>query len=177
MAKIKFSEYVKSMEGYNYKGKSKGLTAAKVGEWRLAKDKINGLAQVTPEISLLIWQLAQESADRVKRNLRTNGYGFDQVSKAVQDRKNRLGQGEIPLIAYGDYVEAIEVMPMGPNMWGVGIPADAEHSEDDDSLAMIGLSHEFGLGGQPPRPHWRKEYIVFQAHVTAAVNAWLKFRS
>jgi hypothetical protein len=158
--------------------RSKGrLTARKVGDWRKAERKMREMKDVYPEAAAVIAAQAQASSMRIKRNIRAQKYNWPPLAESTVNRKRREGLDPRMLIATGQYLDAIQVIPMGTDMVAIGIPAEAKNDEGK-SLAMIGLAHEYGLGlNLPPRPHWRREYRVFAGQVTIAMSAMLRTKT
>jgi len=82
------------------------------------------------------------------------------------------------LIEHTSYVNAIKVVPMGPNQWGVGVlRTDVDPNNPERNLAQIGLFHEYGTKNMPARPHWRVEYQNFQRELNSAMTAYMRGRT
>lgn len=148
------------------------LTAAKTGDWAKAGRVLRGLITTAPEVSAIVAIQAQRSEERITSNIEQQRYNWPELADSTKEKKAAQGLDHRMLIARKDYLNAIQVIAMGPNLWGIGILRNAKNSEGR-SLAMIGISHEYGLGGNPPRPHWRREYVIFQTEVSLAVSAYL----
>lgn len=148
------------------------LSAARVGEWGKAGRVLRGLVNTVPQASAIVRAQAELSQARLVNNIKRQIYPWPKLAPETVKEKARKNQDPRILIAEGDYIDAIKVLPMGPLLWAVGIEKGAKN-RDGRSLVMIGLSHEYGMGGNPPRPHWRREYTVFRAQTSAALNALL----
>lgn len=144
-----------------------GLTVAQVGDWEYAGKVLRGLVRTVPEASAVMLQEARASKERLVRNIERQVYkDWPKHSPNYHPKDPRL------LIETRQYIDAIQVIALGPLMWGVGIPRRAKNHEGV-SLAAIGTAHEYGAGSLPPRPHWRREATVFKGQLSKALGAYL----
>lgn len=150
----------------------RALTIRRVGDWSKTRRTLRSLTRTAPELSAVIYQQAKRSRDRLKRNIRAQAYPWPPLDQDYAREKAAAGLDPRTMIAHGDYLDAIRVLPLGPLTWGVGIEEGATNREGD-SLVMIGLSAEYGLGRNPARPHWRREYGVFKGQLSRALGTAL----
>lgn len=155
------------------------ITAKSVGNWRSGSRRIRHISRSMPGARSIIRQVAERSRDRIKSNILRQRYrSWAPLSPATLKRKSAEGTDMRKLIEHTSYVNAIKVVPMGPNQWGVGVlRTDVDPNNPERNLAQIGLFHEYGTKNMPARPHWRVEYQNFQRELNSAMTAYMRGRT
>lgn len=148
------------------------ISATKIGDWRKAAKIISELKTTNAEVGAIMYDQSKKSRKRLVSNIERQVYNWPPLSPKWQLEKERRGFDPRIMIARGEYLDAIKVQRMGKNMWAIGISANAKNSEGK-SLAYIGLVHEYGIGSNPPRPHWRREYSMFKQQLARALTMHL----
>lgn len=143
------------------------LTITREGDWKKANRMLRGLTRTVPEASAIMLHQAHLSRARLVKNIENQVYtDWPPASPNYVQKDPRL------LIETGQYIGAIRVLPMGPLMWGIGIPRTATNDKGK-SLAAIGFAHEYGLGNLPVRSHWRRESATFKGQLSKALSVHL----
>lgn len=146
----------------------------KIGEWDRAVRAARRLKVVAPAVlstEMLNW--ARGTRDDLVNNLKQQKFDHAELHPETKRRKKAAGHDpDKKLIATGDYVNAIKVLPMGPYMWQVGITKNATNRRGV-SLTTVGMVNEFGSARQniPARPHWRPTYE------RAAIEGVVRFKA
>lgn len=144
------------------------MNAKLTGDWSKAESVLSSLTTTIPELALVMRSEAQNSKKRMVGKIKSGSYSFVPLAAST-----KVGRPSTPiLIDSGSYVDAIDVVSTGPLLVGVGIKSGAK-GENGQSLAEVGLAHEFGTGHMPPRPHWRKEYQLYKRSLAIKLSALL----
>lgn len=162
------------------------VNAYKVGDWAKAKVAFTRLVGMGIGADLVMKQVADENAGRIRHNLETGRYasGWRELSPVTIELRAEGTKDRPPLYEYGDYIDAIKVVPMGGGLagqgrsWGVGVSGTARNREGK-LIAPIALSHEYGgtssMGHElPARPFWAGEYYVIGLQLRAELLALLR---
>jgi hypothetical protein len=120
--------------------------------------------------------LAEDVAMKLKDKIRSNDFNFEKYSKEYSQWKETHYPGSVPLMASGDYVEAIEVVKIGSG-YSVGVRDDQHFGDGKVPIHMRDLARilEYGCPKRniPPRPHWRPALANLRRR-KAAVSQELK---
>lgn len=143
----------------SYYPNRKSMTVTKVGEWGKLLPLAQKLRHVGPQAYTLLRAESLLAAEALKARIRNRYYDgqWEPLTEDWVQRKASQGLDPRMLIARGDYVNAIHVIPAGPRVVQIGIDKNAT-GFDGINLAGLGFIHEFGAGPVPARPHWRDAY-------------------
>ena len=155
------------------------LNAYKVGDWRRAKFVFSRLSWAVPEVSAAMLAEAHVLKGEIVRGLWSGEFEqkYNWPGLAELTYELRTNPNNPILIDNAEYIRAIQVVPMGAQVRGVGI-LSSRRNRAGQSLAQIGLLHEFGGVNQtgrtvPARPFWRGEYARSRKRLYKAVLAVL----
>src|SRR5690554_2534296 len=92
------------------------VTAKTVGNWGAVSSRIRRLAMTIPASRAVIRSAAERSRDRIKTNILRQAYNWQSLSPETIKTKSRDPTRDLrALIDHKTYVDAIQVVPMGPN--------------------------------------------------------------
>lgn len=121
-----------------------------------------------PKIRTRFKSIAEEFANELKQRIESDSLHLVRNSEKYAKYKAKQGQGAVPLVATGEYVNSIQVVD---NDMGASVGIAPNPLRKDPSRTMIDLATilEYGTDTIPPRPHWRvllteftKKYGSFQ---------------
>lgn len=157
------------------------LHAYKIGDWGRAKMLFSRLAMTSVTAATVMRQEAHALKGRIVDGLWSGTFADQYNWPALSEMtiEKRVNPENPILIDTAGMASAIRVMPMGWNVFGVGIPKGARNRRGE-SYAQIAMVHEYGLGANnwgrriPPRPFWRSQYAASRKIITAKLMAAVK---
>lgn len=153
---------------------SRMASVHRVGEWNKLLPLARRMRGFTPKVNAILFAEAKNMEQRLKGRLRSGAYASQWVPLSEDWRRTKARRKLDPrmMIAHGDYIGAIKVLPQGPAIWTVGINRAATNRRGE-SLVAIGYAHEYGHPpfNLPERPHWRPEYQESARNIAVAVYA------
>lgn len=165
---------------------ARAFNAYKTGDWAKARTVLTRLAGMGIGADLVMKQVADEGASRIRHNLEAGTYAhsWQPLSDLTIELRAEGTKGNPPLYEFGDYIDAIKVVPMGGGLagqgrsWGVGVSGTARN-RNGNLIAPIALAHERGgtssMGYDlPARPFWSSEYLVMGMQLRIELLALLR---